>query len=71
MTMPTDSVGWYCERIAALEADLAAARALTEKQALDEGLWCIAETAMEGHLQRALRDLAHAVEGTAALSGKG
>ena len=48
-------------------ADLAAARALTAQQALDEGLWCIAETAMEGHLQAALRRLAAAVEGDAAI----
>jgi len=39
---------------------------VVEEQALDEGLWFIAHTASEGYLQRALRRLHAAVEGTAA-----
>lgn len=52
-----------------LRDKLAAAKAVAAEQALDEGLWCIAETAMEGHLQTALRKLAAAVEGDAAIAG--
>ena len=40
-----------------------AAKALVDKQAEDEGLWFIAETAAEAYLQQELRRLHRAIEG--------
>jgi hypothetical protein len=42
-----------------------AARAIADEQSYDTGLWFVAETATEAHLQAALRRLAAAVEGEA------
>jgi len=50
-------------RIRDLEAQLAEARELVNKQSEDEGLWCIAETAFEEYLQQELRRLHAAIEG--------
>ena len=41
------------------------ARAIAAEQAEDTGLWFVAETATEAHLQAALRRLTEAVEGEA------
>ena len=41
---------------------LAAVRRLVEKQAEDDGLWFIAETAAEAYLQQELRKLHAAIE---------
>lgn len=46
-----------------LLAQLAEVRELVDKQAEDEGLWCIAETAAEAYLQQELRRLHAAIEG--------
>jgi hypothetical protein len=40
-----------------------AARAIADEQSYDTGLWFVAETATEAHLQAALRRLTAAVEG--------
>jgi len=45
------------------EQNLAVARELVRRQALDDGLWFVAETATEAYLQAALRELHRAVEG--------
>lgn len=44
-------------------AALTEARAIAAKQAEDDGLWFLAETASEAYLQQALRRLTAAVEG--------
>lgn len=41
------------------------AQRLVDKQAKDEGLWFLAETAPEAYLQRALRELHATIEGQA------
>lgn len=43
-------------------AQLRAIKELVARQAKDDGLWFVAETAPEGHLQEALRTLHAAVE---------
>lgn len=50
------------------ETTKTALRQLVERQANDEGLWFVAQTAPEGHLQRELRRLHSAVE--AVLAGE-
>jgi hypothetical protein len=53
----------YLHPAAPVPAVQSAARTLAAEQALDEGLWFVAETATEAHLQAALRRLTAAVEG--------
>ena len=50
----------------ALRAELAAGREVVDRQAEDEGLWFVAETAAEAYLQQELRRLHSTVEGNAA-----
>ena len=55
----------YEDRIAELEqykTVLDSCRALAAKQAMDVGLWFVAETAPEGYLQQELRRLHTAIE---------
>lgn len=53
-------------RIADLEETIAVQLALVHKQAEDEGLWFIAQTAPEAYLQQELRRLHGAIEANAA-----
>jgi hypothetical protein len=53
-------------RIAELEETIAVQLALVHKQAEDEGLWFVAQTAPEGYLQQELRRLHGAIEANAA-----
>lgn len=53
-------------RIADLEETLVVQLALVHKQAEDEGLWFIAQTAPEAYLQQELRRLHGAIEANAA-----
>ena len=53
-------------RIADLEETIAVQLALVHKQAEDEGLWFIAQTAPEAYLQQELRRLHSAIEANAA-----
>jgi len=57
------------DRIAVLEETLAVQLALVYKQAEDEGLWFIAQTAPEAYLQKELRRLHYAIEANAASLG--
>ena len=52
----------YLKRIKELERYKAALRHIVDLQALDEGLWFVAETAPEGYLQQELRRLHTAIE---------
>ena len=54
MTTPTDA-----EKLRRLQA----AQAIVNEQAEDEGLWCVARSIVEAHLQQELRRLHEAVEG--------
>lgn len=51
------------EYIGVLEAELERLREMSAKMAEDDGLWFIAQTAPEAHLQQALRKLCAAIEG--------
>ena len=50
------------KEIARLREGIAAVKGLVDKQATDEGLWFIAQTAPEAYLQQELRKLHGAVE---------
>jgi hypothetical protein len=56
MTLPTDSVGWYCERIAALEADLAAARALLRECGKELRQWAPNSVHLIARIDAAMKD---------------
>jgi hypothetical protein len=60
-----DDVPLYLHPAAPVPAVQSAARAIAAEQAEDKGLWFIATTVTEAHLQAALRRLAAAVEGEA------
>jgi hypothetical protein len=53
----------YTHPAAPVPAVQSAARAIADEQSYDTGLWFVAETATEAHLQAALRRLTAAVEG--------
>jgi hypothetical protein len=53
-------------RIAELEETIAVQLALVHRQAEDDGLWFVAQTAPEGYLQQELRRLHSAIEANAA-----
>lgn len=57
------------KRIEDMEETLAVQLALVHKQAGDEGLWFIAQTAPEAYLQQELRRLHGAIEANAASLG--
>jgi hypothetical protein len=52
-----------CGLLSAAPAVQSAARAIADEQSYDAGLWFVAMTASEAHLQAALRRLTAAVEG--------
>lgn len=54
------------DRIVELEETIAVQLALVHKQAEDEGLWFIAQTAPEAYLQQELRRLHGVIEANAA-----
>jgi hypothetical protein len=54
-----------CGLLSAAPTVQSAARAIADEQSYDTGLWFVAQTATEAHLQAALRRLAAAVEGEA------
>ena len=53
-------------RIADLEETIAVQLAMVHRQAEDEGLWFVAQTAPEAYLQQELRRLHSAIEANAA-----
>jgi hypothetical protein len=55
----------YTHPAAPVPAVQSAARAIADEQSYDTGLWFVANTVTEAHLQAALRRLAAAVEGEA------
>tara|TARA_R110000868_G_scaffold298_5_gene2480 strand:- start:311 stop:721 length:411 start_codon:yes stop_codon:yes gene_type:complete len=55
-----------CTTIADLEETIAVQLALVHRQAEDDGLWFVAQTAPEGYLQQELRRLHSAIEANAA-----
>jgi hypothetical protein len=54
-----------CGLLSAAPAVQSAAKAIADEQSYDTGLWFVATTASEAHLQAALRRLTAAVEGEA------
>ena len=54
------------DRIVELEETIAVQLAMVHRQAEDDGLWFVAQTAPEGYLQQELRRLHSAIEANAA-----
>ena len=61
----SDDVPLYLHPAAPVPAVQSAARAIADEQSYDTGLWFVATTVSEAHLQAALRRLTAAVEGEA------
>jgi hypothetical protein len=62
---PYETRTLYTHPAAPVPAVQSAARAIADEQSYDTGLWFVATTASEAHLQAALRRLTAAVEGEA------
>jgi hypothetical protein len=61
--LAADCIDRLRAELAAAKAYLDRARQITSEQALDDGLWFVAETAPESYLQQELRRLTAAIEG--------